>query len=650
MLACTALVGCTSEDAPVVDNGNENNGKEEAYMKVKLIMNDNIYSRATGDAGYQRGVADEQAINGDNSIFLFYDKDGNWVTSGVLIDESSFTDGDASDHEHGEGVETDVNSIYDDAYVVLEGPSEDLKNTITQVLTVINYSGAQELAAKKLDLEQALVEINETKDPSNGKAVENGKEAGFVMSTSVYYNTTDKKIVNTTKIVQGNICNTQAAALANPVKIYVERASAKVQLMSKNSVIKSALTGENAIEVVSKGENETESEGKADITIDGIEYPLWIQIDGWTINNVNTTSNLVKEISEDWLTNNPLVGEADWNQENDYRSYWAIGTKYDQTDGKGLTAYSYNQAITNLGALTNEAMYCYEQTVEKSNISPLRTAIVEYPNTPTILIAASILKESNNSKTTVGTIYKYGGVFYSEEEFKKLIIKKLEESHFIRAAVRTDENGKEIKVNADGKTIEPDAEGYAEAYKTYTYGAFSTDEIIISPKQNDLAKISVKIVLNNESVLVLKNATNEKTNPSFMGEEVTYDDENESWTEADNFINALSYVTGAEMYKEGKCYYQIPIEHLSSTGKIKETTDPETGAVLSREVEGEYLYGVVRNHWYKLNITSVANIGEPVGNPDQPIPVIPPYDTSYYMAAELHVLNWHVVEQDVTLD
>ena len=332
MLACSAMVACTNDD--VLENPNDNpvlNGKEEAYMKVKLVMNETTSSRATGDAGYAKGVANEQSVEGDNSIFLFYDAQGKWVTSGVLVDASELKDGDASDHNHGTGeddkpITTDVNSIYDDAYVVLEGPSQDLQKKITQVLTVVNYSGAHDLAAKQLDLEEALVEINETTDPSNGSAVTNGKKAGYVMSTSVYYDGEKNKIVNTTAIVAGNICDTQKAALDNPVKIYIERASAKIQLKSKNTVINSALTGDNALEVISKGENQTQTEGKADITIDGVEYPLWIEINGWTVNNVNTTSNLVKNISADWATTSPLVGNVAWNQPNDYRSYWAMGT------------------------------------------------------------------------------------------------------------------------------------------------------------------------------------------------------------------------------------------------------------------------------------------------------------------------------------
>ena len=86
-----------------------------------------------------------------------------------------------------------------------------------------------------------------------------------------------------------------------------------------------------------------------------------------------------------------------------------------------------------------------------------------------------------------------------------------------------------------------------------------------------------------------------------------------------------------EVFTNGYCYYQIPIEHLSSTANAP-------------------LYGVIRNHWYRLTINGIAHVGEPVEDPEKPLPEIPEKETAYYLAAELHVLSWHVVEQGVTLE
>ena len=97
------------------------------------------------------------------------------------------------------------------------------------------------------------------------------------------------------------------------------------------------------------------------------------------------------------------------------------------------------------------------------------------------------------------------------------------------------------------------------------------------------------------------------------------------YTEVQNFVNGLAYVTEVEGYKDGMCYYQIPVEHF------------------------EGLFGMVRNHWYKINVTAVKRIGEAVYNPEVIIPDIPEKTEDYYLAAEIHVLSWHVVNQNVEL-
>lgn len=57
----------------------------------------------------------------------------------------------------------------------------------------------------------------------------------------------------------------------------------------------------------------------------------------------------------------------------------------------------------------------------------------------------------------------------------------------------------------------------------------------------------------------------------------------------------------AEVRKEGKAYYYIPIRHLGAA-----TTDPA-------------YYGVVRNHWYKVKVNSLKGFGTPVLRTPRPL-------------------------------
>lgn len=86
----------------------------------------------------------------------------------------------------------------------------------------------------------------------------------------------------------------------------------------------------------------------------------------------------------------------------------------------------------------------------------------------------------------------------------------------------------------------------------------------------------------------------------------------------------------AEIRTEGKAYYYIPIKHLGTTGSLGE-------------------YGVVRNHFYKINLTGLTGFGTPVYNPETVIdPTVPSYDNTY-LAARIKVLQWRVVKQDVNI-
>lgn len=87
----------------------------------------------------------------------------------------------------------------------------------------------------------------------------------------------------------------------------------------------------------------------------------------------------------------------------------------------------------------------------------------------------------------------------------------------------------------------------------------------------------------------------------------------------------------------GKSYYIVDIQHL---GK--------------QEMEGTtYLpayYGTVRNHAYQITFSAVKGLGTPVYDALKDIPEpIKPDDTESFIEAQINVLSWHLIQQDVTL-
>ena len=586
MLACTALVGCTSEDEPVVNNGNQENGDAKVYMAVKFNISDAAGSRAvTNDpASYNTGSTAEQTINPTKSIFLFYDANNKYVTYGTVNQSTSTSHDQGGSVTNGTAID-----IHNQAYIALSGPDGSIKN-IKKVLTVINYNNVD--ALKMLPLSDALSAIAEddmiaegstepadaTKDdPANGEDGNNG----FLMTTSVYLDA-NNAVVNTTAIADGDFFDDQQEALtaSNPVVIHVERAAAKVQVIADETYD------------VKDTEDETAASDAGDIHVDGALKTIKMNIDGWKLNNINPTTTIMKDIS-DWANGKdaPFTTPA-WNETANWRSYWAKGTNWNMTAGNAVSAsdangnalkvYTYADADTD--ATNGGYEYCWEQTVATAD-ADRGTA---NPNVTTVLIAAHFSFDGSS-----GDYFKHNGVYYSENTLKDIILKNMATKYYTKATA------------ADG---------------TVTYPGLSKEDLVIA-SNGTLAGITVTVKAKDGEG---DNAT-----------DIQYYSDDKGTTVEQSVINTAiqntGYVEGVVGYKGGACYYQIPIEHLSSTAD-------------------KPFYGVVRNHWYKLNINEVKHIGEAVYNPDVLIPQIPPKNTEWYMAAEIHVLSWRMVEQSVTLD
>lgn len=93
----------------------------------------------------------------------------------------------------------------------------------------------------------------------------------------------------------------------------------------------------------------------------------------------------------------------------------------------------------------------------------------------------------------------------------------------------------------------------------------------------------------------------------------------------------------AKHYKEGRMYYALAIRHNLESVNFEENpaTKVSTGD-----------YGVVRNTWYRLTLTSILSPGTPVDDPDQPIiPNNEPDDKS--LGVEVKVIPWATVDINV---
>ena len=108
-------------------------------------------------------------------------------------------------------------------------------------------------------------------------------------------------------------------------------------------------------------------------------------------------------------------------------------------------------------------------------------------------------------------------------------------------------------------------------------------------------------------------------------------------------------------YKDGKCYYQVRIKHfgdsqtpLGTPGGSTYTAlygDPATeAATVAKNFLGRY--AVVRNNWYIIRVTSVKQIGSAtIPTPDW----TPDDDNNQYITTEIYVNKWAQRTQDAEL-
>lgn len=100
---------------------------------------------------------------------------------------------------------------------------------------------------------------------------------------------------------------------------------------------------------------------------------------------------------------------------------------------------------------------------------------------------------------------------------------------------------------------------------------------------------------------------------------------NKDGVEATNECNTNMGKSLAEIRKEGRAYYYTDVAHL---GTAK---------------------GIVRNHYYQIDVNSIKGFGTPVYDPDSEFVPVVPEDTQTYLAARINVLSWRIVKQTVNL-
>ena len=417
-------------------------------------------------------------------------------------------------------------------------------------------------------------------------------EAGkFTMTNSVYVD--GKNVVNATPISASSVEETKEEALKSPVQIYVEREVAKVNMKAKEGLNKTA-----------EGKIYFETPN-AEYVLDGVKVSARIVVDGWAANAFNTTSYLVKDVPTSWIVTNPF---ADWYDEAAKRTFWAQDPNYSGSEEyvfgcapkdepgtyKNVQYLSWKEATLNNVDSYN---YMYENTADKASA---KVNGGELANVPTILIAAHVETAQTGADWTRQDIYKFGGLFYTNTSLKNYAAEQILKG----------------KLHWEYTT--------AEGLKIAS----------VLPDQIN-ATFVANVADNSGSVKVEVAAVTAPAEGAKLMKEDNSVIESADWAKTvEDILNGENGFNIAKKelvcYKKGMCYYQVPIKHNQKADDVA--------------------YGTVRNHIYELTLSKIAKIGNPVFNEDEKLVLIPGEEKNYYVSAELKILKWRVVTQDVVIE
>ena len=630
LAALAALVACSKVEKP--------GAAPETYSQDEATLLVNIHYGKSGTkalGGNENATESEGKVN--KADFYFYDKDGNYVARGTHN-----VGWDAKGTEN-PGIESEKASV-----VTITGLKS--KTQITQMLCILNRPSDYTFTQKNLS------EVN-NEILTSALAISSESD-GYLMTSSAYQDGDPNKwFVCTVPITEDNFLQeappyediTDEEYKDKAVQIYVERVAVKVGLglgFPRDSIKGTYKIGETSYNVYQI----PDPEGTSGFPVDRGTEHLYLAITGWGLNATLKSYYPFKKLFQysSYLKDSRYNYFDGWNDSNNKRSYWEESPFYGATKnvGPGENAVEKNKDNYDLKYITyNEANkedgvadYCTPNTFKPWWISkkgaPSGETIPELTATwnsaATCALVQSILLMGEYDEETgelipdsfqPATLYRGEGVLRTEANHLSYVIAAHQDLVPWKLIESATEETPAVYAQAEVGDFMVEETGRAN---TYNIGdGYCGIKINITPSGSEARNwYSLDYDEEGQPVFEPMDALTEETSKIFI-----VDNEDLSKT---------------EVFNAGMMYYSIPIEH---------NLDPESTTrhwydVNSAPLVGDY--GVVRNHFYNLTVKSVAGLGHGVYDPDV---VIVPNDnvTSFYLGADIHVVSWKYVSQDVNL-
>lgn len=368
-------------------------------------------------------------------------------------------------------------------------------------------------------------------------------------------------------LVAGHVTTSAEAAKAKPVDLYVERVVAKVTA----DVDKSAFE-------LGNGTNwdATKYGTKAPVGKSG-DYDVYAVIEGWGLANENGKAEVEKQVKKTWT--DETLGFSPWTTSDYHRCFWEASVGFDAGMGGNQPV---NPTFNQLKAKMQDVLYTLPNTPDNKVTNLKDNDLTKFA------VAATLKYEDADGNWHNAEICRYNGV----------------------SILGIDNLKKQVALTFSQYYTSTDATNYTQ---------LSKDDIDFKNSDGTMQQYRVTPTLADDPAGTKKyyTKTTSGTTPTF--------------TEV-NKAEVLAAIEAekAEIRRDGRAYYYVPIKHLGNTGELAE-------------------YGIVRNHFYKITLTGITGFGTPVYDPDKVVdPAVPTYEDTY-LAARVQVLQWRVVNQNASL-
>ena len=368
-------------------------------------------------------------------------------------------------------------------------------------------------------------------------------------------------------LVAGHVTTSAESAKTKPVDLYVERVVAKVTADVDKTVFELG-NGTNWDATKYGTKNPVGKSG---------DYDVYAVIEGWGLANENGKAEVEKQVNKTWTDG--TLGFTPWTTADYHRCFWETSVAFDAGAGANPPV---NPTFNQLKAKMQDVLYTLPNT-PGSKVTNLKDN-----DLTKFAVAATLRYKDASNNWHYAEICRYNGV----------------------SILGIDNLKRQVALTYSQYYTSTDATNYTQ---------LSKDDIDFKDPDGTMQQYRVTPTLADDPAGTKKYYT--KTNTGTTS----------TFTEVPKAkVLAAIEADKAEIRKDGRAYYYVPIKHLGSTDAIAE-------------------YGIVRNHFYKITLSGITGFGTPVYDPSKVVvPAVPTYQDTY-LAARVQVLQWRVVNQNASL-